>query len=328
MSKTSFDFQSVRDNSTDDRWLQHWESVWPSCKDWYLSEGLLNRPGYLTCLTALEKFMPELVPLYSRLNEKTGGTDLASRFLSLYNTPPFMAGCSQAVWDKEDLFLIKNYDYSDTLFEKTLFYSEWSKPVMGMLDCAWGLLDGINSDGLVASLTFGGKKVVGEGFCAPLIVRYILETSTTVKEAKIKIAKVPCNMAYNITLLDPSGDYTTVFLHPGKKAIFADDPVCTNHQVKADWSEYTEFSKTIERYDLIKEMLATENFTSEQLVQSFFEKPFFNVNFEKQFGTLYTALYRPKKLNLSLLWQNRFLVQSFKEFEESKFNLSIEDLTS
>jgi hypothetical protein len=35
--------------------------------------------------------------------------------------------------------------------------------VLGMLDCPWGLLDGVNDSGLAVSLTFGGRPQVGQG---------------------------------------------------------------------------------------------------------------------------------------------------------------------
>lgn len=268
--------------------------------------------------------MPELEPIFSRLVEGVGGSDVAARFLSLYNPPPYLAGCSQAVWNKGgELFLIKNYDYSLHKFEGTLFYSNWLKPVIGMLDCAWGLLDGINSSGLVASLTFGGKKEVGEGFGAPLILRYILETSTSVEDAKVRIAKIPCHMAYNVILLDSTGAYSKVYLCPGREAIFNNDPVSTNHQGSIDWLEYAEFSRTIERYNFLKNSLSHPELSSEQFIHSFFKKPIFNINFKNQFGTLYTALYRPLQPNLSLLWQDHQILQTFDQFEDTTLHISL-----
>ena len=246
----NINFLCIKEEEIGEKWLRHWERVWPHCKNWYISEGLIRRPGYQSCLTAIETYMPEIMPIYTKLTEVVGGDDIPSRYLSLYNPPPFLVGCSQAIWEQDELFLIKNYDYGPTLFERTLFSSNWLKPVMGLLDCAWGILDGINGSGLIASLTFGGKKEVGEGFGAPLILRYILETCDTVAEAKLKIKSIPCHMAYNVTLLDSSGKYTKVFLAPNKKASFKDDPVSTNHQEKIEWLEYAHFSKTLQRYNL------------------------------------------------------------------------------
>ena len=59
-----------------------------------------------------------------------------------------------------------------------------------MSDCLWGLLDGINDSGLAVSLTFGGRKDVGDGFAIPLVVRYVLETCDTVAEARAALARV------------------------------------------------------------------------------------------------------------------------------------------
>lgn len=323
LSEAQFEFKCLEGYKNEEKWLTHWEKVWPYCKAWYVSEGLLRRPSYFTCLSAIKSFMPELETLYSSLVEKTGGSDLASRFLSLYCPPPYMAGCSQAVWDKDELFLVKNYDYSPQLFENTMMYTNWLKPVIGILDCAWGVLDGMNGNGLIASLTFGGKKEIGDGFGAPLILRYLLETSNTVEEAKIKIKIVPCHMSYNITLLDATWAYCQVFLRPGTPAIFKDDPVSTNHQDFIDWIQYAEFSKTVERYNFLKKILMDKNISSPQFIQSFLNKPLFNNNFKNQFGTLYTIVYRPQLLSIDMIWKEFALQQSFNDFKEINTNIII-----
>lgn len=312
------EFLCVDEEKIGDKWLAHWEQVWPSCKNWYLSEGLLRRPGYQSCLSALEEHMPEIVPIYNQLTDKVGGDDIESRFLSLYSPPPYLAGCSQAVWDRDELFLIKNYDYGLSVFERTLFRSNWVRPVIGLLDCAWGLLDGINGSGLIASLTFGGKKKVGEGFGAPLILRYLLESCDTVAQAKVKIKNIPCHMSYNINLLDATGAYTKVFLAPDKPAVFQRDKVSTNHQEEIDWLEYATFSRTLERYELLKNKLSDPTMTKESLVSSFFKKPFYNKDFDRHFGTIYTSKYYPKELKMSFLWWNQSIEQSFDHFTESK----------
>ncbi len=66
-----------------------------------------------------------------------------------------------------------------------------------MSDGLWGLLDGMNAAGLVLSLTFGGRQVVGEGFGVPLILRYVLEFCRTTEEATEVLARIPCHMTYN-----------------------------------------------------------------------------------------------------------------------------------
>ena len=74
-----------------------------------------------------------------------------------------------------------------------------------MLDCLWGLLDGINDAGLAISLTFGGRPQVGEGFGIPLIIRYVLETCRNTGEAMRALRRIPVQMSYNVTALDQEG---------------------------------------------------------------------------------------------------------------------------
>ena len=55
--------------------------------------------------------------------------------------------------------LVRNYDYSPDLCEWVVLSTAWTGlRVLGMSDCLWGLLDGMNDAGLAASLTFGGRR--------------------------------------------------------------------------------------------------------------------------------------------------------------------------
>ena len=56
--------------------------------------------------------------------------------------------------------------------------------MLGTSDLLWGLLDGMNEDGLAVSLTFGGRQDVGDGFGIPLVLRYVLETCATVEAGR------------------------------------------------------------------------------------------------------------------------------------------------
>jgi predicted choloylglycine hydrolase len=67
-------------------------------------------PGYVASVKKLREHMPELWPVYERLVELAGGGDLAFRFLTLYRPPPYLLGCSQAVWLGQEPFLVRNYD--------------------------------------------------------------------------------------------------------------------------------------------------------------------------------------------------------------------------
>ena len=174
--------RSIEEDKPGPKWAKRFHKNWPFYKTWFLSEGADERPGYLTSSEKLEEFMPELYPVYKELCSLAGGGDLESRFLSQWTPPPYMSGCSQLAWIKDGPALFRNYDYGIEFFEGLLLKTNWLQPVIGMSDSSWGLLDGINSHGLVASLTFGGRKITGKGIGIPLIIRYILETCTDVHE--------------------------------------------------------------------------------------------------------------------------------------------------
>jgi predicted choloylglycine hydrolase len=88
--------------------------------------------------------------------------------LSHWNMPAFAPACSQVVVDHHTRALIRNYDYHVELFEQVVMSTRFTdRDVIGTSDCLWGLLDGMNSDGLAVSLTFGGAKVYGKGSAFP-----------------------------------------------------------------------------------------------------------------------------------------------------------------
>jgi predicted choloylglycine hydrolase len=147
--------------------------------------------------------MPEIVPLYDRLCELAGGGDHAARFLSFYRPPPYLSACSQAIWPGKEPVLVRNYDYHPQAFDAVVMRTEWmGRAVMGTSDGLWGLVDGMNDAGLALSLTFGGRRVVGDGFGVPLILRYVLQTCETAAEAGAALARVPTHMSYNVTVVD------------------------------------------------------------------------------------------------------------------------------
>jgi hypothetical protein len=100
--------------------------------------------------------------------------------------------------------------------------------VVGMSDCLWGLVDGMNDAGLAVSLAFGGRITLGPGFGIPLVIRYVLEVCGSAAEARDTLARLPVHMAYNVTVADRSGDYFTAYLGPDRVPHFTADPVTTN----------------------------------------------------------------------------------------------------
>jgi predicted choloylglycine hydrolase len=287
--------------------------MWDAYRAWYLQEGDGERPTYATCRRALEEHMPELMPTYERLVELAGGGDLAARLLSLYRPPGFIVGCSQGAWTRGEPLLVRNYDYPADRLEGIVSMTQWGeRRVIGMSDCLWGLLDGMNDRGLAISLTFGGRPDVGDGFAVPLVVRYLLETCDDVGAAREKLARIPIHAPQNLTLLDKTGAYVTAYVGPGREPRFVDVAGTTNHQGEVEWPEYAEAIRSEERERCVLDLLQEGR---ERFEEAFLEAPLHSTAHERGFGTLYTAAYEPAKGVARYRWPNLTWEQSFDSFE-------------
>ena len=310
-------FTSVDEADPGEKWQALFRRFWPAYRSWYLREGDAARPGYLTCRNALRTHMPELERTYDALVELAGGGDLAGRFLSLYRPPPFLTACSQGVWRGEEPALIRNYDYDPTLCEGVTLRSHWNeRGVIAMSDCMWGALDGVNDAGLAASLAFGGRRVVGDGFGMPLILRYVLEVCGSTSEAVEVLRRVPTHMAYNVTVVDRTGAFATLFLSPDRSPIVTRRPLATNHQRRVEWKEYAGATASLERERYLGERLEDRTETLASLTQRFLRAPLYSAQFQKGWGTLYTATYRTGAPSAEFRWPGGSVTQDFQEFRE------------
>jgi predicted choloylglycine hydrolase len=270
--------------------------------------------------------MPELVPTWRQLVELTGDDELAARMLTLWDPPPYVTGCSQAVYgvDGAHEILVRNYDYSPDLFERVIYSSRFTgRDVIGMSDCLWGLLDGMNDHGLAVSLTFGGRKVSGRGFGVQIIVRYLLETCDTVDEARAAIERLPVQCAYNIMLLDKTGTAISAQIAPDRPPVYRSSLVATNHQGPVDWHEYAGWTRTVERERWLCELLEEPGLERERLITAFLRPPLRFTGYHEGLGTLYTAVYRPADGIVDYRWPDATWRQSFADFVPGMRTISL-----
>lgn len=284
------------------RWRQLYDATWPAYQSWYLQPGTGRRPTVSEAEGALLRHMPELHPTWKRLVSLTGRNPTTASMLTGWNMPAFAPACSQVVTNTGQRALIRNYDYHPDLFEQVVMSTRFcDREVIGTGDCLWGLLDGMNSDGLAISLTFGGARGSGTGFGIPLVVRYLLEVAGTVADAVTAVSRIPVSMSYNLTLTDRTGDYRTVYLAPG---VFEqrDCPLATNHRFgEPEDAAHARRFRSLERQAHLRGLLA-DQLPPDQVAEEFLRPPLRSPQYANGFGTLYTADYRPDSGEVHYRW--------------------------
>ena len=305
----SVNLRTLAEDKPGDRISEHLAATWPAFRRWW-RDGANTRPTAAQARARLEQHMPELVGVWQQLtamiaeNAETGDADAAAA-LSLWNPPPFLTGCTQAAVLTGGPALIRNYDWDYRLFDGVVARTAYTgRRVLGMLDCLWGLLDGVNDAGLAVSLTFGGRPQVGEGFGIPLVIRYVLEVCETADDAARVLCRVPVHMSYNVTVLDRSGEHVTVYLAPDRPARVTHLAAATNHQGVVEWGPYVAAIHSVERLDFVQDLLARDTAVP-AAVAAFLRSPLYATRFHEGFGTLYTAEYRPAEGIARYHWPDR-----------------------
>jgi predicted choloylglycine hydrolase len=302
--QVSLTLRAFAEDGPGDRIREHLATVWPAFRRWWRG-GANARPSAGQARAQLEEHMPELVPAWQRLAGLLGDDPDVAAALTLWNPPPFLTGCSQAAVLPGGPALVRNYDWDYRLFDAVVARTAYTgRRVLGMLDCLWGLLDGVNDAGLAVSLAFGGRPQVGEGFGIPLVIRYVLETCRTTPEAMRALRRIPVHMSYNVTAVDLDGRRATAYLAPDRPAHVAGQAVATNHQGKVEWAPYTAAIRTVERQRHLQ-VLVDAGSGVPDVVVACLRPPLYATRFGEGFGTLYTAEYRPAEGTVTYHWPGR-----------------------
>ena len=308
-------FVAEREDQPGEAWLARFDAGREETERWYLGRGLAPPPSLRDCRAALRRHMPELIPHHDRACAMLGDDDMAHRILSHYRPPPVFHGCSQAVWLGEGgPALVRNYDFPLDVVSDRFEMTAWSgRRVICKAQRPWGgCLDGMNEDGLVASLTQGGDQAQGLGFSIILMIRYVLETCSCVRDAVEALSNIPVALSQNVVLLDRTGAHATLFLGPGRKPGVNRNLTCTNHQEVAPPR-----SSSAIRQQTLTDALDDPAMTLPKLASQFFQPPLYSRY--AQFTTVYTAVYRPGEAGVDYLWPGKSWRQSFERFEEGAY---------
>ncbi|MER6816277.1 C45 family peptidase [Spirillospora sp. NPDC000708] len=266
-----------------------------------LTEEGRTPQGAVRARGLFEVHMPELVPALDRLAGQLA-TPWAGTLLTLAAVRPFFSGCTQ-IGGKGAL--LRNYDFAPDHCEATIVSSYFLRPVIGMQEAGWGLLDGMNDAGLAISLTFGGRFVHGPGFAIPLVLRYLLETCQTVDEAIGRLRTIPVAIPQNVTLVDPD-QAVTVFVGPDIPLIEAADSCATNHQHLPVPDEQERSTRTRKRLAAVQ--------VAGVDVTAMLRPPLYQYGYDQWLGTVYTAHYHPARGHVTYHWPGEHWEQSFTRF--------------
>ncbi len=305
---STISFRAIRDEPTGAALAPIFAKYWPAYRKWMHRTG---SPSAQVSVGKLQQYMPELVPVFEQLIHAFGCDEEIQQFLALYNPPRIVRACSQFVLDDQGPVLIRSYDHHPNLLDDLVLHSAWlGNNTIALADCLWGALDGMNDHGLAIALAFGGRNTVGDGFAAPLINRYILETCATVEDATHALKRIPVYMPYTFVVVDVHGSFVTAYASPDSPTRFVTKRASTNHQTTIEWPEYCASTKSVERLSTLESLLATPT-TATQAIDTFLQPPLWRTNYAQASGTLYVAAYRPGDRSLTLHWpahQERFVL--------------------
>jgi predicted choloylglycine hydrolase len=321
-------FTAINEDFPGPKWCARWDLAWPSYRSWFIRKSD-QRDTRSKCEQNLLRHMPELFSTYSKFVALVGGGDLEAQFLSQWNPPEYLVGCSiAAIANDHGVRLVRNYDLAPHLNEGLLINSAWTGTrVMGMSEFLWGLSDGINGHGLCVALAFGGRTETSPGFGIALIVRYILETCKSTGEALEKLRCIPSHMAYNLTIADRNGLTASVELRPGGGCQRVWPAIATNHQNGPHDTRHHKFTQTFRRRAHLQSLIA-DKIEPHDLAKHFVLSPLVQRDYDAGFGTLFTAEYDPQTLKQSLIWPRQKWVNTLSCFQECQATVALQDLVS
>ena len=282
-------------------WAARARNLWPSTVRSWADDSTWIPERQAEAMREFAEHLPELLPVLERLAGAVDEPGAAAFLTQLTFKNPFIVSCSQSSVAGA---LVRNYDFDPAMCERIIARTQYLRPVIGVNDALWGMLDGMNDAGLAVSLTFGGRFVHGPGMCIAMVVRYLLETCDTVDEAWRRLQAIPVATAQNLTLVDGERAMS-VHVGPDIAPIQADEVCVTNHQVEPVTMEYEQDSHTLQRLAAVRAATAAASDAedpAEQVVQALLRPPLHKADLTSGLGTLYTAAYRPAEGRVSYHW--------------------------
>jgi predicted choloylglycine hydrolase len=123
-------------------------------------------------------------------------------------------------------------------------------------------------------------------------------------------------MAYNVTAIDRTGAFFTARLAPDRPVVISETPLATNHQGDVEWQRHADATASVERERFLWGLLSKPATSAPQLAAAFLRPPLHSQAYERGYGTLYTAMYRPARGEVEYRWPEDSWIFSFADFGE------------
>jgi hypothetical protein len=101
---------------------------------------------------------------------------------------------------------------------------------------------------------------------------------------------------------------------------FWETSVTTNHPEKVQWREHARSVRSVKRFDFVSAGLSEPGLTAK-----FLDHPLYSTDYSHGFGSIYTAVYRPRDGKVSYHWPDKTVEQGFGEFSPQSIEVQFED---
>jgi predicted choloylglycine hydrolase len=138
-----------------------------------------------------------------------------------------------------------------------------------------------------------------------------------VDQAIEALSRIPIALSQNVTLLDSSSTYATLFLGPDRAPAVSQIRACANHQeIDARLLSMAE-APSVERQQTLLQALNEPSMTLSALTARFLRPPLYSRR--AGFTTAYTAVYRPAERRVDYIWPGKSQSQRFGRFEPGEY---------
>lgn len=258
-----------------------------------------KQPRFIINHQEAETWIKRIMPnLWEELTGLAEGLELSLNetvtLYSGYQQEWTRSGCS-ILTTKE--VLVRNYDFHPKTYEGRfiVFQPEDGYATIGPAQRLTGRTDGMNEKGLTAGYNFVNRRRGGDGFIPTVILRMLLETCSTSKEAIDLIKEIPHRHTFNFVISDKTADSYVIEASPRELVVIKNN-YCTNHFESLTEDNRYHMADSLRRAAIL-ERKREEQLTPAAVFQLFNQKKYniYSEDYSNWAGTIHTSLYNPIK---------------------------------